>query len=231
VVSATIQFHRYIGTWQNKIARYIALNEFCKDKFVQGGIPEKLISIKPNFIDLPAQQEESRKDFLFVGRLSVEKGISVLAQAAKAAPEVQINVVGTGPEEENIKNISNIIFHGPKETKEVYNEMHRSYAIIVPSVWYENFPRTIVEAYACGTPVIASRIGALSHLIKDGITGILFKPNDPNDLAQKLQWALRNPEEIREMGKNARSYYENHLTADSNYKILTEIYEKAMHNA
>ena len=80
--------------------------------------------------------------------------------------------------------------------------MGRALALVVPSIWYENFPRTIVEAFACGLPVIASRIGALADIVRDGETGLLFEPGNPRDLADKMAWALANPERMAAMGRN-----------------------------
>ena len=106
--------------------------------------------------------------------------------------------------------------------------MSSATALILPSIWYENFPRTLVEAYGCGLPVIASQIGALAELVKDGETGLLFEPDNPNDLAMKMRWALQHPEEMAEMGRNARALYEAEFTAERNYQQLMAIYEDAI---
>ena len=107
-------------------------------------------------------------------------------------------------------------------------EMSKAMALILPSIWYENFPRTLVEAFGCGLPVIASRIGALAELVTDGVTGLLFEAGDPNDLAQKLQWAQQHPDEMADMGVNARALYEAEFTAERNYQQLMAIYEGAI---
>jgi glycosyltransferase involved in cell wall biosynthesis len=80
-VAGMLQLHRGLGTWQRKVTLYIALNAFCRDKFIEGGLPAERIRIKPNFIDLPAPAPQPREGFLFVGRFSLEKGLAVLAQA------------------------------------------------------------------------------------------------------------------------------------------------------
>jgi glycosyltransferase involved in cell wall biosynthesis len=99
---------------------------------------------------------------------------------------------------------------------------------VVPSIWYENFPRTLVEAFASGLPVIASRIGALADIVRDGQTGLLFEPGNPHDLAGKMAWALANPERMTEMGRHARAQYEAEFSADVNYGRLIEIYDEAI---
>lgn len=232
VVAGVLQGHRWLGTWQHKISRYIALNSFCRDKFIEGGLPAERISIKPNFVDLPRTEQGPRGALLYVGRLSQEKGVTTLANALRglAAP-VSLRVIGSGPEAHVLGGLAAVTSLGALPPQAVFEEMRAASALVVPSIWYENYPRTIVEAYACGTPVIASRIGALASLIQDGITGLHFNPGDAADLAEKLAWAQRNTEAMAQMGRNARVYYEQKLTGDVNYRQLIDIYDKARDGA
>jgi len=85
-----------------------------------------------------------------------------------------------------------------------------------------------LEAFACGLPVIASRLGAMAEIVEDGRTGLLFRPGDPEDLAAKVEWAWSHPKELREMGSEARKEYERKYTAEQNYRRLMEIYQKAI---
>ncbi len=110
----------------------------------------------------------------------------------------------------------------------VRQEMSGALALLMPSIWYEYFPRTIVEAFACGTLVIASRICALAELVQDGVTGLLFEPGNPRDLADKMDWALENPEAMTAMGRQARAQYEAEFSAEVNYQQLLEIYQGAI---
>lgn len=100
--------------------------------------------------------------------------------------------------------------------------------LVLPSICYENSPRTIVEAYASGLPVIASRLGSLADIVKDGVTGLLFRPGDAGDLAEKLAWAEAHPEEMMRMGRAARAEYEAKYTPERNYELLMDIYEDAI---
>jgi glycosyltransferase involved in cell wall biosynthesis len=226
VLTGMLTLHRAIGTWQNKVTRYIALNEFCRQKFIDGGLPAARIAIKPNFVDFPAPQMQSRSGFLFVGRLSAEKGISVLAEAATLVA-ADIRVAGVGPESHLLNDLTGITRLGELSGQEVREQMGRAMALILPSIWYENFPRTLVEALGCGLPVIASRIGALAELVQDGVTGLLFSPGDSQSLAEKMNWALANPEAMSRMGLAARATYERLYTADRNYEQLLSIYRDA----
>jgi len=98
--------------------------------------------------------------------------------------------------------------------------------MLMPSIWYEGFPMVIREAFACGKPVIASRLGAMAELVDDGKTGLLFESGNPVDLAEKIKWLLEHEDACIEMGKNARKVFEEKYTAEKNFEILMDIYSK-----
>ena len=231
VLAGMVTTHRALGTWRNKVARYIALNEFCRRKFVEGGLPAERVLVKPNFVDFAPPPAGERSGFLFVGRLSAEKGIRTLVDAASKVPDARIAVAGSGPEASLLTSVANIDGLGALPSAAVRERMVAASALVLPSIWYENFPRTLVEAFGCGLPVIASRIGALAELIDDGVTGFLFEPRDADDLASKLRWANAHPAEMARMGRAARSHYEAHFTADGNYRQLMAIYNEAIAQA
>jgi glycosyltransferase involved in cell wall biosynthesis len=100
--------------------------------------------------------------------------------------------------------------------------------LVLPSIWYENFPRTLVEAYACGLPVIASRLGALPELVEHGVTGLLFEPGSAEDLARTLHWADTHPDDMARMGTQARARYDLLYTPQRNLDMLNRIYADAI---
>jgi glycosyltransferase involved in cell wall biosynthesis len=227
-VAGMLQLHRGLGTWQRKVTLYIALNAFCRDKFIEGGLPADRIRIKPNFVDLPAPALQPREGFLFVGRFSQEKGLGVLAQAlAQAPPGTAVHAAGSGPDAALLDGAPGVHLLGPLQPVAVYAQMARRRALVLPSIWYENFPRTLVEAFANGLPVIASRLGAMATLVEDGVTGLLFNPGDATDLAAKLAWADAHPAEMQRMGERARRLYEAELTGLANLQQLRAIYREA----
>jgi glycosyltransferase involved in cell wall biosynthesis len=229
VVAATVTLHRAAGTWRHKVSRYIALNRFCRDKFVQGGLPAERLRIKPNFVDVPAPAAcMPRAGGLFVGRLSVEKGVAVLARALAIEPDATLSVIGAGELEPALRAVVGERMLGFLPLAQILARMQRASWLVVPSIWYENFPRTIVEAYACGLPVIASRLGALPELVEDGHTGLLFEPGSAEDLARKLHWAHHHPDEMARMGQQARARYETMYTPERNLTMLNEIYADAI---
>ena len=231
-ITCMLGAHRALGTYTDKVNAYIALNEFCRQKFIEGGLPASRLFVKPNFVDRPsAPAAGPREGFLYVGRLSTEKGISVIASALQQVDDIDLRVAGTGPESGQLVGLRGVAMLGSLTAEQVDGEMLRSQALVMPSVWYENYPRTLVEAFACGLPVIASRIGALAELVKHGETGLLFEAGDPQGLAGALAWARSHPDEMRSMGMQARAHYERHLGAEQNYAMLMDIYARARADA
>ena len=224
-LAGMLTLHRGLGTYRNKVARDIALNEFCRGKFIEGGLPAERVVVKPNFVDLDLPQPVPRAGLLFVGRLSVEKGLATLAQAMALSPNVQLRVAGEGPEAGLLDGVEGVTRLGNLPGEAVHQEMAHATALVLPSICYENFPRTIAEAFACGLPVIASRIGALADIVQDGETGLLFEPGNPRDLAKKIAWAQEHPEALAVLGRNARVQYEEKFSAEVNYLRLMEIYD------
>jgi glycosyltransferase involved in cell wall biosynthesis len=227
-LAGMLTLHRSLGTWQNKVTRYIALNEFCRKKFIEGGLPAERIAVKPNFANFGAHVEMERAGFLFVGRLSAEKGIDVLVGAAARISDTSIRVAGSGPEAACLEDVPGIAALGILSAGSVRIEMSRAFALVLPSICYESFPRTLVEAFACGLPVIASRMGAMAELVTDGFTGLLFEPGNAQDLADKMRWAQQHPSEMAAMGHNAHKLYEAEFTAERNYQQLIDIYAGAI---
>lgn len=230
VAGLSLQAHRLAGTFAKGICRYVALNEFCRDKLIAGGVPADRIRIKPNFVaPIPVGNSERTGNPLFVGRLSEEKGVELLRDVIRRLPgDAVIDIVGSGPLEEGMAGESRLRMLGAQSPDHVFELMRNAPFLIMPSIWYENMPRTLVEAYACGTPVIASRLGALAELVQDEKTGLLFAAGSGDDLAKKIGWALMHKEEMRGMGRAARNVYDESYTPESNYKILMDIYADAI---
>ena len=230
VLAGMLSVHRALGTWSQKIDRYIALNEFCRDKFIQGGLPAERIAVKPNFVHEPParQQNQPRSGLLFVGRLAPEKGIELLAQAAANMAEGVLRIAGAGPSDVAIRSLRSVQMLGELERGRVTSEMASAIALVMPSLCYENFPLALVEAFSCGLPVLASRLGALATLVEDGVTGLLFEAGSSSDLEAKMQWALAHPERMAEMGLAARKAYEELYSPEVNYRQLSAVYRSVI---
>jgi len=233
-VAAMTSVHHLMGTWLDVVDLYVALTEFARQKFIEGGLPADKIVVKPNFVHPdPGLSLHSSDYMLFVGRLSQEKGISTLLQAwEQGQGRGKLRIVGQGPLQEEVQaaadRLPNVEFLGQRRVEEVYDLMAEAQALILPSEWYETFGRVAVEAFAKGTPVIAARIGAVAELVDEGRTGLLFTPGDARDLRAKIDWALTQPHSMQMMGEEARREYEAKYTAARNYDQLIAIYEQAI---
>ena len=234
VVSAMLSIHRLLRTWSKQVDIYIALTEFARRKFIEGGLSEDKIVVKPNFVYPDPGTGEHKGNFvLFVGRLSPEKGVRTLLQAWQKIKDIPLKIIGDGPllKEVQSKTEGRIEVLGRIPRQEVFSLMKEARFLILPSEWYESFPMVLVEAFATGLPVLASNLGAMAEIVEHGRTGLLFEPGNPEDLADKVIWAWNHPEKMAEMGREARKEYERKYTAEKNYEMLMEIYKLAKEKA
>lgn len=234
-VALGLFLHRRWRTWEKLVTRYITLSEFGRNKFIAGGLPPEKIVVKPNFVSPdPGERQDSGDYALFVGRLSVEKGAAVLLQAWERLPRhYPLHIVGDGPERESLKARAHqlglpVRFRGRLSREEAIIAMKQSRFLVVPSGWYETFGMCIAEAFACGTPVICSRLGTMQELVMDGQTGLHFSSGDPDDLALKVEWAWSHPEQMHSMGRAGRCEYVSKYTPERNYPMLMDIYRSAI---
>jgi len=244
-VTLMLSVHRWLGTWSKMVDCYTAETEFARAKFIEGGLPAEKIVVKPAFVypdpmavnhqSSIANHKSPQGSALFVGRLSPEKGVATLLAAwQRLGNSIPLRVVGDGPLQAELEGyarqhgLSDVFFHGRLNPEQTLAAMKGSRFLVVPSEWYETFGRVAVEAFACGVPVIASRLGAMQEIVEDGRTGLHFTPGDPDHLAAKVEWAWTHPEEMAAMGRAARAEYEAKYTAERNYQMLVEIYERAI---
>jgi len=229
-VAAMLTTHRARGTWSRDVALYVALTGFARDRLVAGGLPEDRVVVKPNFLaETPAKASSPGDRFLYVGRLTEEKGVRTLVEAwPRLGHGMPGSVVGDGPLASSISWPGRLTWLGARPRETVFELMRVARAVVVPSVWYEAFPMTVVEAFAHGRPVIASRIGSLGEIVEDGVTGLLVRPGDPGDLARALNWAAEHPDAMARMGTNARDRFDARYSRDRAYAQLLDVYERAI---
>ena len=157
---------------------------------------------------------------LFLGRLDTGSGIATLVEALDLFPGASVTVVGSGPEEARLAGHPNIHWLGRVGPAEVRARMRGASYLVLPGLSYESQPRALVEAFANGLPVIASRVGRLAELIEPGRNGLLFEPGAARELARRLAWAEAFPEKMRQMGECAKADYQAHFLADWSYQRL-----------
>lgn len=235
-VAAMQTAHRAMRTWQTKVNVYVALSEFARRKFIEGGLPGDRIVVKPNFVAGDVKPRTTPGKYaLFVGRLSEEKGTGVLLSAWRMMrTAVPLRIVGDGPLLERLScevresSLPWVELTGRRPPEEVRLLMREARFLISPSICYENFPLAIAESFACAVPVVASRLGAMEEIVQDGVTGLHFSAGNAADLAAKAEWAWNHSEELTRMGLAAREKYEANYSSDKNYEMLVEIYRRTM---
>nr|WP_199306872.1 glycosyltransferase [Anabaena sphaerica] len=236
VAAAMLAVHWQRGTWHKSVDAYIALTAFQKERMVQAGLSREKIHIKPNYIPDPQSLNITKTNgeyALFVGRISPEKGISTLLNAyLQNSLQIPLKIAGTGPLLESLQasiqsaGLGDVIqFLGQQDKIAVMQLMCNARFLIFPSIWYETFGLTIVEAFACSLPVLASNWGSMAEIVENNVTGLHFQAGSSTDLANKIRWAYEHPEEMICMGKNARSTYEALYTFEHNYQQLIAIYQ------
>lgn len=235
-VAAMLTIHRAIRTWRQQVNVFIALTEFAKQKLIQGGVPAEKIVVKPNFVAPDPGIGTGQGGYaLFVGRLSQEKGIDTLLTAWKhLGNKLPLKIVGDGPLAQQVaasaNQIPGVIWLGRKPMQDVYELMKEAAMLIFPSCWYEGLPRTVIESFAVGTPVIAANLGSMSSLIATEKTGLHFQSGDVNDLVSKVNWALNHTDDWTEMRDRTRNEFALYYTAEKSYQKLTEIYSSLISN-
>ena len=237
LASAAVAFyqwhHRRRGTWVNDVDLFVALTDFSRDALIAGGIPAEKITVKTNFIHPDPGLGDGQGGYaLFVGRLSEEKGVQTLIRAwqthGDGLPELRI--IGGGPLEQTVSDaasqVEKLTYLGKQPLDEVYRNLDQASCLIVPSLWYEVCPKTILEAYAKGTPVVGSRLGGMSELIDEGRTGRLFSVGDAAALATAVRSLPANPSEQQNLRAQVRREYETKYTPERNYELLMQIYDR-----
>jgi glycosyltransferase involved in cell wall biosynthesis len=234
VIATMLTVHRALRTWTEMVDVYVALTEFARNKFIEGGLPAGKIVVKPNFVAPdPGRGQGGGGYALFVGRLAPEKGTgTMLAAWDRLGTRIPLKIVGDGPLRDQVVEAaarqSNVEWLGHRPVEDVQALMGKADMLIFPSQWYETFGRVAAEAFAAGTPVIAANIGAVAELVEHGRTGLKFRPGDPEDLVTQVEWALSHSTDLRSMREEVRAEFEAKYTAERNYRALMEIYEAVL---
>jgi len=220
---------------QNKISRFIALNQFVFEKMVDAGVPREKIAICGNFIHAENKSVPVKKNYiLYIGRLSAEKGIMTLLKAVASLDSVVLKVAGTGPDEHELKQYAlkhtnnRVEFLGFIKGKKKEQLISEAVCTIVPSEWYENYQISVLESLSLGTPVVASRIGGLPEMVKHGVTGLLFEPEDSLELSGCIQELVNSPEKVAGMAESAINYSVNTFSSDVHCGQMVGIYQEVI---
>ncbi|MCF6153468.1 MAG: glycosyltransferase family 1 protein [Candidatus Kuenenia stuttgartiensis] len=230
--------HRLFDIYNN-VDVFISPSLFLKNKLREMGFMKEIVHV-PNFIDTEKFEKLSGGDnghessIVYFGRLSHEKGLRTLLKAAKNINSgIEIKLIGDGPLRNDLEewvkkeDIKNIRFLGYRKGNELFHEIKKSNAVVLPSEWCENNPISVLEAFALGKPVIGSRIGGIPELVRDGETGLTFESGDIKDLSQKISTLLNNDSLIARMGENARNLVRDEFNPERYCQRLMDVYQLA----
>ena len=230
-VARMIEYHKRKKTWETKVNQFIALTYFAKSKFVEAGFLDHKISVKPNFVEDYGFDYEKEDYFLFIGRLSEEKGIDLLLNAFMRNGE-PLQIIGKGPKEKNVIDIAsrypNISYLGFQDKNFIVQKLKKAKALIFTSIWYEGMPMTILESFSAGTPVIGPNIGGPNEIINHGENGLIYQVSNLDDLNRKIMLLNKDNSLQNKLSKGARSSYELNYSGDTNYKMLMDVYKKVI---
>jgi glycosyltransferase involved in cell wall biosynthesis len=233
-VVSMLATHRWLKTFETQVDRFIALTDFGRRKFIEGGLPADRIVVKPNFVADLGAGEGGGGFALFAGRLTEEKGIRVILDAWETlGATLPLRIMGTGPLEAEVaaraEAMAGVTFLGRQTLDAVHDAMGKALCFVLGSTWYEGFPRVISECYARGLPLIASAIGPIIDVVEDGQTGFLFRPGDAGDLVLKTERLLGLPaDDQAALRQNARRTFETYYRAETNREQLLGIYRDAI---
>ena len=223
------------GLLRNAVTRFIALNHFSADRLVAGGLPSSRMTILGNFVVRVADAPVQKGDYvLYLGRLSPEKGLMTLLEAAGRLPDMQLRIAGTGPMEDEIRRW--VVSHPEAKVRleglvggEVKERLiQEALCTVVPSEWYENFPLSVAESLSLGTAVVATRTGGLPELVEDGVTGFTCEPGDPDSLAGGLAMLVREHGRAGAMGEAALAWARAHISPEAHISGLLDVYRQAV---
>lgn len=229
-------WHNWTQTYSDKVDKFIALSRFSLNKFIQYGLPEDKLVLLPNGLELKEYEPSYQPGgyVLFAGRLNQKYGVFTLLDAARSLPEISFHLAGNGEDEEKVKHfveekkLGNVKLLGFLSPEELKQEISRSRFVVFPTIIYHNCPMVILEAFALGKPVVASDLGSIPELVEKNVTGLLCETGSVSGLAEHIQNLYRQPQLVRELGKNAREKVENNFSAENYYPRLLQLYEELL---
>ena len=231
------KYYRIKKVYNKKIAYIITPSKFYRQKLIEDGIKANKIEAIHNYIDVNQYnlQTDDQGYALYIGRLSKEKGILNLIEAFSNLKNEKLYIAGDGPERERIENIikdrhleKNILLLGYLNQDQVKEYLRKARFVVVPSIWYENCPYSILETQAIGKPVIGTNIAGIPELVQDKVNGLTYQYDDIKELEEKMKILFENRSLAEEYGKRAKEIATKEYSKEKYYSKIVEIYEKAI---
>ncbi len=210
----------------------IVLSNFARERLIEAGYPDEKLIIIPNVVSEPEKISNciDGQYIAYVGRLSPEKGVSILLEAARILPNLEFRIAGDGPMRTTlVRNApANVRFEGWLDSEALSTFYGKARIAVVPSICYETFGLSAADAMAHGVPVVASRLGALPEVLGEQNSGLLFEPGNAYDLAEKIKTLYNAPDTIRDMGATAHEKAIVEYDSDVYYRKLMDCYRIAI---
>ncbi|MQA87851.1 MAG: glycosyltransferase [Streptosporangiales bacterium] len=215
------------------VQTFLCPSRFCADVMARAGIYPDRLRVLRNFVDVSVTRLKERPGdgLVYVGRLSPEKGVDTLLGAVTRLPTTTLDIVGAGPLEEVLRREAEdrapgrVRFHGHLSRRDVMERIRASAVAVMPSRCHENQPMAVLEAFACGTPVVATERGGLPELVVPGHYGSVVPADDPDALADALRALLDDPDLAFAMGRAARGWAEEEFGPGAHLDRLDKVYE------
>lgn len=220
----------------NDIAVFHAPSDFMATKLIKGGLSKKKVVklfYAINLDDFPFSAEYSDY-FIYIGRLSKEKGILTLLKSMRKILKSKLLIIGDGPQRLELarfvstNKLTNVQFLGNKSKNELRSLVSHAKFSVVPSEWYDNSPLVIYESFSMGKPVIGADIGGISELIDHHRNGLLFQSGNVMELSDRINYLLENPELIISFGKEARLKAEQEFSPQLHYEKIYNLYKNLL---
>lgn len=231
MVTSMQLLHRLLNAQRRYVDAFFTPTEFSRSVHIEGGFDPRSIFVRSNLIMPDMGITRVRAEHaIFVGRLSAEKGVDTILDAwIDRGITIPLKIIGEGPEEQRLRakaaGCSRIVFIGRLDSASVLEQLGQARFLLMPSRWYETFGRSIAEAFSRGTPVLASRLGAMGELVQDGRNGFLFEPADASSLGDAVQrFEQLSSAEVGAMQAAARSSYEARFSPRASYQQLLPIH-------
>lgn len=226
-----LKVHQKLGTFR-KIDLFLAPSEFMKERMIRSGYPSDMVTVRVHHLNLDRfAPSASPADYaVYMGRLSPEKGVWTLVKACAGIPRHSLEIIGEGPLQEDLETfietggLTHITLHGFIDSDRRFDILRNAAFLVFPSEWYENCPYTVLESLALGVPVLGARMGGVSEIIEEGITGELFTAGDVDELREKMESLYADPERMTSMRKGARERALARYNPDKAYGDLMDIH-------
>lgn len=233
--------HAILKIYERNVQVLLMPSRFALEKFAEFGVPREKMMHLPYPIDvrekrrdssLTARNDSEKYHILAYGRLSGEKGFDILIRAMKNI-NARLDIIGDGPIRNKLEELilsegvsEKVVLHGFQSREYIRTYMDRAACVVVPSVWYEVFPYSILETYVCGKAVVASRIGGMKELVEQVNPDYLFIPGDSDDCARVITEALTDLDMLDKFGEKGRLYIEKECNSQTHIQRLLDVYAR-----